>query len=120
MRGTRLALTMIVALIGPCAFAAGLAGTWTLTSEGRQGTNTSELTVAATEDGHTGSLAGRRGTAELQSVAVDGDSFSFTVTMETRMGNFDLEYKGTVSGDTLTGTIETPMGDRPFKGTRKE
>ncbi len=40
--------------------------------------------------------------------------------MQTRMGDIDLGYAGTVTGDIVSGTIATPMGERPFSGTRKE
>ena len=98
---------------------AELAGTWALTSEGRQGTNHSVLTVEQTEDGYTGSITGRRGTRELSDLTVDGDSFSFTFMMRAPMGLIELTYSGTVSGDTLSGSIGAPVGDRPFSGTRK-
>ena len=98
---------------------AELAGAWALTSEGRQGSNHSVLTVEQTEDGYTGSIAGRRGTREVSDLTVDGDSFSFTFMMRAPMGLIELTYNGTVSGDTLSGSISTPVGDRPFSGTRE-
>ena len=116
-------------LLRPIAFAAlttvgvaahaELAGTWALTSEGRQGANRSVLTVEQTEDGYTGSIAGRRGTRDVSALTVDGDSFSFTLMMRAPMGLTERTYSGTVSGDTLSGSISTPAGDRPFSGTRK-
>ena len=120
MPKVRLILAPLVALLGPVALAGGSAGTWTITVENPQGSRTSELTVAEAEGGYSGSLVGQRGTAELQSINVEGDSFSFTLTMETRMGEFELTYSGTVSGDTLSGNIETSMGGRPFTAVRKE
>ena len=98
---------------------AELAGTWALTSEGRQGTTRSVLTVEQAEDGYTGSITGRRGTREVSDLTVDGDSFSFTFMMRAPMGLIELTYNGTVSEDTLSGSMSTPMGDRPFSGTRE-
>lgn len=120
MPKVRLILATVVALLAPAAFAGGLAGMWTITVENPQGSRTSELTVAEAEGGYAGSLVGQRGTTELQSISVEGDSFSFTLTMETRMGEIELKYSGTVSGDTLSGSIETRMGGRAFTGVRKE
>ena len=120
MKKTRLIAAAAAALAASAAFAEGLVGTWTLTGEGRDGPTTSELTVTEADGGYAGSLTGRRGTAELESVTVDGDSFSFVITMQTRMGDLELTYSGTVSGDTLTASIETPMGSRPVTGVRKE
>lgn len=99
---------------------ADVAGRWALTSEGMRGTNRSVLTIERTEEGYRGSIAGQRGARDLPAIAVDGDSFSFELTLPTRMGEIDLTYTGTVSGDTVSGTIATPMGQRPFSGTREE
>lgn len=107
-----------IATIGMVAHAE-VAGIWALTSEGFRGTNRSVLTIERTEDVYHGVLEGQRGTRELPAINVDGDSFSFELTMQTRMGDIDLSYTGTVSGDTVSGTIATPMGERPFSGTRK-
>lgn len=108
-----------IAAIGIAAHAE-VAGSWALTSEGVRGTNRSVLTIERTDDGYHGVLEGQRGSRELPAIAVDGDSFSFELTMQTRMGEIDLSYAGSVSGDTVSGTIATPMGERPFTGTRKE
>ena len=114
-------LVAVVALLGTSALAAGLVGTWTITVEAREGPRTSEFTVSESEGGYTGSLTGQLGTAELQSIRIeDGGDFSFSLTMETRMGDFEIVYSGTVSGDTLSGRVETPLGTRPFTGVRKE
>ena len=99
---------------------ADVAGRWALTSEGPRGTSHSVLTIEQTEDGYRGSIAGQRGARDLPAIAVDGDSFSFELTMPTRMGEIDLAYTGTVSGDTVSGTIATPLGERPFSGIREE
>ena len=107
-----------IAAIGMVAHAE-VAGIWALTSEGLRGTNQSVLTIERTEDVYHGVLEGQRGTRELPAINVDGDSFSFELTMQTRMGDIDLSYSGTVSGDTVSGTIATPMGERSFSGTRK-
>lgn len=113
-----LGVAAIVALA--LAAHADVTGQWALTSEGMRGTNRSVLTIERTEDGYRGTIAGQRGTRDLSALAVDGDDFSFELTMPTRMGAIDLTYTGTVSGDTVSGTIATPMGERPFSGTRKE
>ena len=99
---------------------AEVAGSWALTSEGMRGTNHSVLTIERTDEGYRGNLEGQRGSRELPAITVDGDSFSFELTMQTRMGDIDLSYAGTVTGDTVSGTIATPMGERPFSGTRRE
>ena len=76
---------------------AEVAGSWALTSEGMRGTNHSVLTIERTEEGYRGNLEGQRGSRELPAITVDGDSFSFELTMQTRMGDIDLSYAGTVT-----------------------
>ncbi len=119
MQKTRLFLATALALIGAVALADGLVGTWTLSGEGRNGPTSSELTVMKADGALTGSITGERGSAQLKSITTDGDGFSFVAVMETRMGDFELTYSGTVSGDTLTASVETPMGSRPVTGVRK-
>lgn len=120
MRKARFLLATVVAMLAPLALANGLVGKWTITFEGAQGTRTNELTVVEADDGYTGSLVGQRGTTELASISVDGESFSFSFTMQTpAAGELAITYSGTVSGDTMSGNIETPMGGIPFTGVRE-
>ena len=99
---------------------AGVTGSWAIAFEGRQGTTRNAITLERTEDGFAGSITGQRGTRKLDAIEVDGDRFAFDVSMPTPMGTIDLRYAGTVSGDQVSGTISTPMGERPFTGKRKE
>lgn len=120
MRRTRLLLATIAVMIAPVAFAKDVVGTWTITFEGAQGARTNELIVVEADGAFTGSLTGRLGTAPLPSISVDGSSFSFAFTMTTPAGELEVTYSGTVSGDTMSGTIETRMGSVPFNGVRKD
>ena len=54
----------------------------------------------------------------LSDGAVEGASFSFTVTMSMRGNSITQEFSGSVDGDEMSGTITTPRGERPFSGTR--
>lgn len=99
----------------------GLAGTWVITSEGRRGPQDSVLTVTRTDAGLEGVWVGPRGNAlTVRNLQVDGDSFSFGITFRVRIINVDLTYRGTRAGDTLSGTIDTPRGEQPFTGVRRE
>ena len=99
---------------------AEVAGKWAITWEGFRGTNRNVLTLEETDDGYQAHIAGPRGERTIDAVAVDGDTFSFDLSMRTRMGMIDLTYSGTVAGDSVSGTVATPMGERPFTGERKE
>ena len=91
---------------------AELAGTWTITSEGRRGPQESTLVIVAAEGSHSGSITGPRGlTREISEINVTGEAFTFENEVSTRMGDFTLSYQGTAKGDAMQGNIETPMGD---------
>lgn len=101
---------------------AGLVGAWTITSEGRRGPSESVLTVAMAEDGsYHGTWVGQRGRElEVRNLVVEGDSFSFEMTVSLPVMRVDLTYRGTLAGDSMSGTIETPRGEQPFTGVRRE
>jgi len=113
------------------ATAQSLTGTWTLTSEGgRGGTVTQTLTVTQEGSSLTGTMTftggGRRGggggrgaqPVAISEGSVDGSSFRFTVTLAFQGNSVSQVYAGTVDGDSMSGTIEGPFGERPFTGTR--
>jgi hypothetical protein len=86
---------------------AKVAGTWEMTNQGRNGTQTNTLTI--TQDGGTlkGSMKGANGPEiPLENATVTGNSIDFTVTRQGRNGDMKVEYKGTVDGDTMKGTFQ--------------
>ena len=110
----------LAALFAQAASAAGLAGVWNVSTESASGPRKSVLRVDEAEGQLSGYIKGERGEAEIETIDVDGESFSFVIQMATAMGDIELTYKGTVSGDAIAGTIETPMGSLQFSGVRAE
>ena len=104
---------MLVAQEAP----ANVAGTWQMSSEGRNGPMTQTLTI--TQDGGTikGTLSGPRGDAPFEGT-VAGNKISFTIKRETPNGTFTMEYSATVDGDSMTGTIHSERFDRKFTAKR--
>lgn len=47
-----------------------------------------------------------------------GEQFAFTVYFATPCQQFSMEVEGRVEGDTLTGTVRSPMGEHRLEGTR--
>jgi hypothetical protein len=98
---------------------AKVAGTWQVTSEGRNGPMTQTMTI--TQDGASikGTITGRRGEAPLEGT-VTGNKLSFTVKRETQNGDtFVMEYTGTVEGDSIKGKVHSErFGDRDFTAKR--
>lgn len=56
---------------------------------------------------------------EITNVVVEGGSFSFTRTLSSPQGPFELSYSGMVDGDSLTGEANSAFGPVPITATRK-
>ncbi len=125
---------LFVALVAAAAFTAApvagqLAGTWEVTTRGgRGGPQTSTLVLAQDGETLTGtmtfSLGGRGGGGaqelEVSDGTVDGNSFSFSVTLSFQGNSIDLSYSGTVDGDEMSGTRGGPRGGgAPFTGEKQ-
>ena len=125
--------TVLLTLVAPTPAVAQVAGTWVLSAEGPRGSLMMTLVLEVEEQGLEGTLmmqprgggprgGGPRGGSPPQMVlsdgAVEGASFSFTVTMSMRGNSITQEFSGSVDGDEMSGTITTPRGERPFSGTR--
>ena len=97
---------------------ASVAGKWELTSEGRQGPMTRNMTIEQTGENIKGVISGQRGDQDFTGT-VKGKDITFTVKFKTQNGNErSIEYKGTVDGDNMKGTIETPQGSREWTAKR--
>jgi len=126
--------------MAPALQAQGVTGDWTITYSmmGREGGQAREVSMDITlmQDGAavTGTalmaMRGRGGGGEPQEVAIsdgeiDGDEITFTVARGMGERTMSFVYSGTVSGNTMEGTMAMGggMGGRepvPFKGVKKE
>lgn len=130
MRNLSITLLLSAALASPVA-AQDLTGTWEISTQGgRGGPQTSTLVLAQDGETLTGtmtvSLGGRGGRGggpqelEVSNGTVDGNSFSFTVTLSVQGNSIDLNYSGTVDGDEMSGTRGGPRGGgQPFTGEKQ-
>jgi hypothetical protein len=90
-------------------------GTWKLKVSTPMGQQTPTLTLNA--DG-SGKLEGPLGKASFTDGKIDGDDVSYSVTMQVMGQNFKLDVTAKADGDTMSGTMKTPMGPSDFTGTR--
>jgi hypothetical protein len=111
-------------LIAAAAFAADPSGTWKWSTPGRNGGPARETTLTLTmKDGNlTGKVSspGRDGgtnTTEIGNASVKGDTVAFTVERQFGDNKFVQKYSGKLSGDTITGEVESP--GRDGGGTQK-
>ena len=66
----------------------------------------------------TGSLQTQLGSAPIRDGKVTADGFSFAATVEFGGAQIEIIVKGTVTGNQIKGTIDSPQGTVPFSGTR--
>jgi hypothetical protein len=92
----------LLGLLTLTALAADISGKWTAQVPGRGG-QTREQTFNLKADGNTltGTVSGRGGDMPIADGKIDGDTISFTQTMEFNGNTMKLVYKGTVSGDEI-------------------
>jgi hypothetical protein len=130
---TALLTTAVLAMESAPVAAQNLAGAWEITRETGRGTITQTLTLAVDGSTLTGTLAftggGRRGggggggpqSFAISNGSVDGNSFTFTVTLSFGGNSIEQVYMGTITGQTLSGTIQGGRGGgQPFTGKRPE
>ena len=125
------ALTLSALSAAPVA-AQELSGSWEISSEGRRGPQTMTFEFAQDGEELTGtvtlSFGGRRGgggggggaqTIEIADGTVEGDHFSFNLTLAFGDRSIQQTFSGSFQGDSMEGTIEGGRGSgRPFTGQR--
>lgn len=96
-----------------------VAGTWELTVESPMGSRTSDAVF--TQNGETlgGKMISQRGEAPLQGT-VKGDAVAFNLTINAQGQDLTIDYAGTVTGDTMSGTVQFgSFGDGKWTGKKK-
>lgn len=107
--GTPAGTTPAIAVVG---------GNYSITIEvpGQQLTGTLALVQQAAV--LSGTLQTQLGTSTIKDGKVTADGFSFASTVEFGGSTIDILVKGTVTGNQISGTIDSPQGTVPFSGTR--
>lgn len=95
-----------------------IAGKWETTRETPRGTMTSTFTFEVDGNKLTGTVGSSRGDTEISEGTVEDNKISFKVVMSMGDRTFEMSYSGTVEGDTITGTMETPRGEAPWTAKR--
>lgn len=85
-------------------------GDWEMTSQSPRGEMTRTLNFDQDGEKIKVTMEGFRGDEIIGEGTIQGNKIEWTMTMSTQRGDFTMTYKGTVEGDTMSGTIE--MGDR--------
>ncbi len=94
-------------------------GTYNIELETPMGNRPGKLTLKTEGGSLSGSIVTEQGEQSFEGGTTSGDDIAFPIQLNTAMGSFNLKFKGTVSGDAISGQIDTgSFGSFPFKGTR--
>jgi hypothetical protein len=121
----------LFAALAPPAHGQDVTGEWELTTEGPRGTRTLTATFAQEGSAVTGTVVfqfmgrgggGGGGTREVKisDGRIENGTLTFTMAMGMGQRSFSQTFTGTVTGDSMEGTVTTPRGENPFTGKRKE
>ena len=87
------------------SFADDVSGSWDLTVETRQGTDTPSVTLKQDGEKLSGTYHGRMGDTALQGT-LRGNNIQFSVRLKFRDQYFVVTYTGTVDGASMKGTVQ--------------
>ena len=77
-------------------------------------------TLALVQQGQTltGSLTTQLGVVPIRDGKVTPEGFSFSGSVDFGGSQIEIVVKGSVTGNQISGTIDSPQGTVPFSGTR--
>lgn len=113
------AAALILSATGFTAAADELAGEWILAIDTPRGVQNPTLVINSDGGNYTGIYNSLRGPIDIQSISRDGNRFSFPLTVTVPIGDIEVNYRGEISGNDMTGEVENPRGTVPFTGKRK-
>ena len=89
------------------AWTVDVSGTWEMTSQGRQGERTSEITIVQDGENIKVTMPGFRGGDPMVAEGtIKGNAIEWSVTRESPQGEFTITYTGTVEGDSMSGQAD--------------
>ena len=88
-----------------------VSGVWEITTQTPRGAMTRTLTLEQDGGSLEGTIETRMGSVPIKDGSVEGNRISFTVAISRGDRTFEMDYRGTVDGDSAEGTFRTPRGD---------
>jgi len=104
----------------PAAKVTDVSGTWELNVESPMGSRASDAIFTQTGETLGGKMVSSRGEVPLTGT-VSGDSVKFGINVNVQGQNLQIDYSGTVTGDTMSGTVQFgSFGDGKWTGKKKQ
>lgn len=102
----------------PAAAGPSMGGTYAITIDvpGQPIQATLNLTQAGTTI--TGTMVSQLGSSQVANGRATANGFSFTTSVQFGGASIDISVTGTVSGNQVSGTVDSPQGTVPFSGTK--
>ncbi len=121
MKQSVLIAAAFVVALAPAALAADNApvlGKWTSMTETPQGTFEVVFEFTEVEGELQGTWSNPRNSGDLMDVSWDGEMLKFGREVGRGGQTFNLNYEASIDGDTMTGKMVTPRGEREFTANR--
>ena len=95
-----------------------MGGTYAITIDvpGQPIQATLNLTQAGTTI--TGTMVSQLGSSQVTNGRATANGFSFTTSVQFGGASIDISVTATVSGNQVSGTVDSPQGPVPFSGTK--
>ena len=121
MKKATLDALALLAVLSVAAWAVDVSGTWALSRPGRDGAMTS-VDITIVQEGNklkvTMPPGPRGGDPVVAEGTIEGNAIAWKVVRQTPQGEMIIEYKGTVEGDSMKGTMA--RGDQSIEWTAKK
>ena len=104
----------------PAAKVTDVTGTWELNVESPMGSRASDAIFSQAGESLGGKMVSPRGEVPLTGT-MKGDAIAFSITVNAQGQNLQIDYSGTVTGDTMSGTVVFgSFGDGKWTGKKKQ
>ena len=104
----------------PAAKALDVTGTWELNVESPMGSRASDAIFTQTGETLGGKMVSPRGEVPLTGT-IKGDAVNFGINVNVQGQSLQIDYMGTVTGDTMSGTVVFgSFGDGKWTGKKKQ
>ena len=102
----------------PAPNVANVGGTYNITIDVPGQTLTGTLVLRQAGDVITGTMTTQIGVVQIAGGKATAEGFNFAASVDYGGTNIDIVVRGSVSGNNLTATIDSPQGSIPMTGTK--